>query len=66
MSLRLRRKQSLDVLTHNWTRCLNILKVYRVEGDKFDRKELSQEYRVLESSFTPSQIIESAIWWGLK
>jgi hypothetical protein len=43
-------EQALGVVSHNWTRCLNIVKAFRDEKSDFDVKELEKGFLELDSS----------------
>lgn len=44
-------EQALEIVRHNWARCLNIVKAYRDEKSDFDLDELSKGFRDLDIHF---------------
>ena len=44
-------EQALEIVTHNWTRCVNIVKAFRDEKSDFDLNELSKGFRELDTRF---------------
>ena len=64
-------EQAFEIYTHNVTRCLQIMKAFRDEGESFGLGELPLGFRSLETSLRPiahhriSDLVGSEVIWGV-